>query len=456
MNGNTIPLLLPVETQIREFDGKLLVACVAAERGIPAIVGSRIAMHAHATALPRGIYVSKDVRSSSLRMLNIFENLGHSICAWDEECLVQFSPQRYYETRVSSVVYSKTATLCAWGKVNEQIFKECPSYTGAPIHITGNPRIDLLRPELRGYFDEDVKRIKERFGDYILISTHFGAINHYVPELSALTLDAITPSSEKNGDFKQGLRDHLFDIFRHFEQMIPALGHAFPDRTILVRPHPAENRAPWDQVAAELTNVHVVQEGNVVPWIIGSQALIHNSCTTSIEAFALDHPAVAYLPVTSDRFDLDLPNSLGAQAHSTGDLITILKELTERPIPASRDPAQRDLMCQHIAALDGPFAAERIVNALNRESRDALALPATSSGSYIRAWLQCHERAASKWLNSFMPGHKNNTDYQRQRFPGLTVVEVDQRIQRFAGLLDRFRGLRTRQLFQNVFEIIPS
>ena len=33
------PLILPVETQVREFDAKLLLACVAAERGMPTYIG---------------------------------------------------------------------------------------------------------------------------------------------------------------------------------------------------------------------------------------------------------------------------------------------------------------------------------------------------------------------------------------------------------------------------------
>ena len=31
-----------------------------------------------------------------------------------------------------------------------------------PIHLTGNPRFDLLRPELRSLFDEEVARLRER------------------------------------------------------------------------------------------------------------------------------------------------------------------------------------------------------------------------------------------------------------------------------------------------------
>jgi hypothetical protein len=55
-NALNSTLIIPVEEQSREFDAKLLLACVAAERGYPAVLGSRRAIHLSATRLPRGIY----------------------------------------------------------------------------------------------------------------------------------------------------------------------------------------------------------------------------------------------------------------------------------------------------------------------------------------------------------------------------------------------------------------
>ena len=61
-------LLLPVETLNREFDGKLLLALCAAERGLKPIIGGRTAIHDRLPALPRSIYLSKGVRSGSRPM----------------------------------------------------------------------------------------------------------------------------------------------------------------------------------------------------------------------------------------------------------------------------------------------------------------------------------------------------------------------------------------------------
>ena len=41
MNQNQPALLVPVENQVRELDAKLLLACIAAQRGISSILGPK-------------------------------------------------------------------------------------------------------------------------------------------------------------------------------------------------------------------------------------------------------------------------------------------------------------------------------------------------------------------------------------------------------------------------------
>ena len=44
-------------------------------------------------------------------------------------------------------------------------------------------------------------------------------------------------------EFAEGLWDHKQAILEDFKQLIPALEQAFPDLTIVVRPHPRAIRA---------------------------------------------------------------------------------------------------------------------------------------------------------------------------------------------------------------------
>ena len=82
-------LIIPVESQVRELDAKLSLACVAAERGYSVVLGSRAIVHFAIGSLPRGIYLAKSMRSLSDAMFRLTRALGHEIVAWDEEALVR-------------------------------------------------------------------------------------------------------------------------------------------------------------------------------------------------------------------------------------------------------------------------------------------------------------------------------------------------------------------------------
>src|SRR5210317_1170781 len=154
-------LLIPVENQVRELDPKLLLACIAARRGFSSVIGSRQQLDFHIASFPRGIYLSKSMTIRSIRMFKILRNLGHEIVAWDEEALVHLPPETYFSRRLSSQAMRYLSHLFAWGQDNVDLWRQYPDLPhGIPIHITGNPRNDMLRSEMHKFFEDDVKRIR--------------------------------------------------------------------------------------------------------------------------------------------------------------------------------------------------------------------------------------------------------------------------------------------------------
>ena len=245
MNEPISTLILPVENQTRELDAKLLLACAAAERGFPVIIGSRALIHYGMASYPRGVYLAKSMRTPSEKMFAITRMLGHEIVAWDEEALVRAPDKTYYALRLSPKTMKVVSALLAWGPDDARVFRDYPGYAGAPIHVTGNPRIDVMRSEVRGYFDEHVARLRERYGDFVLINTNFGWVNHYLPKMMEINANA-TP----NDEHIPGVIVHRRAMYAHFREMVPMLASAFPERTILVRPHPIESHVPWQEIAS--------------------------------------------------------------------------------------------------------------------------------------------------------------------------------------------------------------
>jgi surface carbohydrate biosynthesis protein len=454
-------LIVPVESQVRELDAKLLLACAAAERGFSVIIGSRAFVHYAIAGMPRGVYLAKSMRSLSNRMFEILRQLGHEIVAWDEEALVRVTAEDYYRRRLSPKAMGLVSHLFTWGEDDAEIFRRFPDYPGTPIHVTGNQRIDLLRPELRGYFDDQVAALRDRFGEFVMVNTNFGYVNSFVARLNLMqeSRDSGTqPSLGENTvgmtpEFARRLAGHKQALFEHFCEMVPALAAALPDRTIVVRPHPSESHTAWQEAGHGHENVHVINEDSVIPWLMAAKLLVHNGCTTAVEAAVLGMPAIAYRPVRNKAVDLELPNALSYEASDLDDLLNKVRRTADGESANPNGGARRAILGRHIAALDGSLAIDRMVGRLcdvgyrdRRPPRPAL-LP------YLKGWLHAYGRTAVKQLNRRRSGHRNADAFHTHRFPGTSLEELRERIQRFVERTGRFEHLKVAQLSDHIYRI---
>ena len=449
MNEAVSTLILPVENQTRELDAKLLLACVAAERGYPIIIGSRTLLHFGIASYPRGVYLAKSMRPLSEKMFNIMRLLGHEIVAWDEEALVCSPDKSYhYARRQSPKTMKSVSALFAWSPDDARVLREYPGYAGAPIHITGNPRIDVMRSEVRGYFDGQVVALREQYGKFILINTNFGWANHFLPKMMEIN------ASLRPGDKHiEGTMLHRRALYAHFQEMVPLLAKAFPERTILVRPHPIESHEPWQEIAARHENVIVAAEGNVVPWLMACDVLLHNGCTTSLEAAVLQTPSIAYLPVRSEEFDNHLPNALSHPALDTQSLIEKVTAILEGRIGPLDSAESRRLIDLHIAARKGKLACDRMVDVLDDMGFRKNLPPASGRGKRFEGWVRAELRTAQKKRNGRNPGHRNSPEYHDHRFPEIPIMEMRSRIAGFAEQLGRFENVCVTPVSPHVFRV---
>lgn len=479
-------LIIPVETQVREFDPKILFACAAAEQGYRAFVGSQTAIHLRIDTLPQGIYIAKDIRDSKVRMMRIMRDLGHRVVAWDEEGLVRYPSNHYFKTRVDPEALDRTDLFFAWGREDADTLKAYPGYKGTPVFETGNPRIDLLRKEFWPLYEDAAKAITERFGRYILINTNFGHSNHFLASQTiklaggegldkGTELGTGTRQDNGNGqdageagangavkangkvadegNWDTDLAYYRDAMFQHFLDVIPKLARAFPDTTIILRPHPAESHEAWIKSADGCTNVKVIHEGSVVPWIFGADVMVHNGCTTAIEASLLERPAVTYRPMQSERFDRHLPDSVSYQAFDVEALIAEVSRFVGQQTDESRTEAQKAVLDHHLAVQNGRLASDQIVDILKTSSDLSAKFTTPAWTTYMNGWMKAKRRMMQKRINSYIPGSKNSLTYEKHRFPEISEDEVNRRIGRFAEMLGRFEGVRARKVSDGIFKI---
>jgi surface carbohydrate biosynthesis protein len=435
------------------MDAKLLLACAAAERGFPVILGSRAFVHYKVSSIPRGVYLAKSMRALSIRMFDILRKLGHEIVAWDEEGLMRWPDPEYYRQRLSPVTMGQISHLMAWGPDNDRVFKEYPGYCETPIHMTGNPRIDLLRRELRCYFQPQVDEIRKRFGDFVMINTNFGLVNHFYPQLGALkrAVETKIPGAAHPYDVRKG--HHKLAVFKSFQKMLPQLCRELADTTIVLRPHPSENHGPYLAIAEHYKNLKIVSDGGISPWLMAAKVLIANGCTTMIEAAVLGTPTIAYQAVTSEALDDDLPNSLAHRVFGSDELCGAARAIIEGKLGAVDYVVRRKILDQHIVGLDGPLAAERMVDVLEFGQYDQRQPPASPIWEFSKGWVHNNLRKAVKQINMRRPGHRNNLAFHAHRFPDISVGEVCRRIARMGLLLNRFDAIKVEQYSRHIFRI---
>jgi surface carbohydrate biosynthesis protein len=461
-------LIIPVETQVRELDAKLLVACCAVERGWRVILGSRAYVHFAMADMPRGVYLAKSMRGMSHLMFRLIRELGHDIVAWEEEALVHPPAQMFYSVRLSPGTVPFVSHLFAWGEENRELLAGYP-YMPAdmPIHVTGNPRGDMLRPELRAYFDGEVEALRREHGDFVLINTNFTDVNPFIPAVGLFVKSRIPGRRPRLGqtglglprDFAEGLGLHKRRLVQDFLEMVPVLEKTLPGVKLVIRPHPSENHGIYHELAKRLRRVAVIHRGNVVPWLLACRALVHNGCTTAVESYALGVPAVAYLKTFDPRFDVDfqgLPNSLSLQARSLDELTATVAGILRGELAAQTTPEKDRLIDYYITARQGPLASERILDVLDGAYRlEGGALPAVGALRRTTAAGLTRLKAALTRLNMRRPG-PNRGSYHAHRWPTIGPGEIARRVARLGDTLGRFGHVRVRGRSEHLFDLFAE
>jgi surface carbohydrate biosynthesis protein len=458
-------LLMPVENQVRELDSKLLLACVAAKRGFSSLIGPRREMHIHISSFPRSIYLAKSMPVHKNIIFKIMRKLGHEIVAWDEEALVHPQAETYYRRRVCPQGIRYVSHLFAWGEDNAELWRQYPELPlGTPIHLTGNPRSDLLRHKIHGFYQSEADQLRRAYGDFILVNTNFNHVNAFSPNLNLFrpvrklgeepTFGRAAKGMSR--EYAEGLRDHKQAVFEDFQRLIPALEKAFPKYTIVVRPHPTENQDIYHQIAAQCERARVTNEGNVVPWILAAEAVIHNGCTTGVEAYVIGVPAISYRATVNDFYDLGfyrLPNLLSHQCFDFEELRATLGDILAGKLGFTNGDEREELINHHLVALDGPLACERMVDVLEGIMGGRFELPRPSVRNHLEGWSMSAIRTLIKRFKERLPVSHNRPEFQHHRYPEVSLEEIRARISRFQQVLGDSKELKVEKIYDQFFRI---
>ena len=242
------------------------------------------------------------------------------------------------------------------------------------------------------------------------------------------------------------------EVFPCFQKLLPLLSKEFSEHTIIVRPHPAENHAPWVEKAKDLLNVQVLFEGSVNEWLLAADVMIHNNCTTGVEAFLLERPVISYRPFKDEAAEDKLPNEVSFQVECEEELLTVIRRFTGGKTVSRDERRQQERFArQYIANLDGKLACDTIMDTIDRLDLplNEGVFPLDHEKLSLKSRLIGQVKQTKKRIRQIKTGKANL--YTKQKFPGLTLYEVEKIIHEFRMATGRFLDLEAVPVGDDTF-----
>jgi surface carbohydrate biosynthesis protein len=454
-------LLLPVEVKTRAFESRLFLGAHAVAAGWNVVIGRKSALNSALRSLPRGLYFDKCIQAASLQKTQYAKALGNVYAAIDEEGLVhEGGSSTYPKRRLTSETLAETARFCTWGDAQAEVVRAAKPTLADRVIVTGNPRVDLWRPEMHGLHRAQVDRIRESVGRFVFFPSNFanvigadgGALTEQFGHVSGHYSD---PDERRRFE---GYLDLRRRILERLEVALPRLAREMPDGCkLVIRPHPAEDHAFWSNLVEGQPNIELHYEGTITPWLLAAEGIVHSNCTTGVEAAVAGVPRIAYAPFDESDFPM-LPNEISLVVDSDDELVTAVADLLAgRQVVPDRVASVVD---HHLAAVRGPLASENLLDVFDalpvredtgdgrqgrRRSDELRMIP-------VRVRKEWSKRRSSE--QEWMPAISGKL--ADQKFPPTEIAEVEGIIDRFAAELPRLGGVVVSPAGDSLFQLSPG
>lgn len=466
-------LIIPMEIIERELYGNLLLALEAVKRGWQVILGTKRSIFDAAHDLPDGVAFLKSIMACEIHNMRDLKAAGHKLACLDVEGLVYTSLEEFVTTRFATETVEEIELGLFWGDCQRGALQKAFPAHAQKFKTTGTPIVDLWRPAIHPFFQDRVRELKDRYGPYILIPSSFSSVNHYMGEkgnTEIIKRDGIVKEEEREEFFKfwSDYEKHVSGVFHKFLTLLPGLSRAFPDHKIIVRPHPSESHQKWKDAAKDLSNVTVIFEGVVSPWILGADAILHWGCTTGVEGYLMGRPVVAYNPVTPEdekRFDHTVPHSISIMARTPAETIEALRHVVARPHDVLDDyPAVcngEKYLREWIKYSDARPAAVEVLDQLETISIPANALkpiPKTIVPLREYIWRMIEFFTQPKFIRTSLPKRiqhgLESRAYGRHKTRGVDFDHVRSAVEKL-GALRGIENVSVRSLGKNIVWLGP-
>ena len=276
-------VLISVENFNREFAGKEILSRSLAEAGFLVLIAHKSIIRVLVSCLPlrNQIYIEKGNRYGSYVYLNKAKKNKLFIYSFDEEGLMQTDFDTFLKRNHEKKTIGIIDGIFAWGPNHSNLLRKS-GFKEEQILKTGNTRFDHYINILKKQKNKDFSK-----NEIILICSRFASAN---------------PNKQINfdKDKRDGSDEYIEDSKKILSLMIllpKLIREAKIKNKIIVRPHPSESKHIWINACKGLENVSVSCEEPINNVLVRTKFLIHNRCTTAIEASLMNVKVISYEPI---------------------------------------------------------------------------------------------------------------------------------------------------------------
>ena len=307
-------IYIGIEIKNREYDSQIVLALSAVLRGYRVYVGTHAAIYSliRKKTQKDGIFLDKSTQPINRVLWN--RERSEYYCVLDAELspiLVEETVRKALPSRIYPGTENLIDKFLVVGPVIEKVAKEYFGGKAAIVKMTGWPRIEMWMQDPKLLHYEEVRDIKGKFGKFLLFASSFGNVRD--PLVTQYLSNADPIRETELNSLETMIQQHS-----NFKETVKLLQKWDADKAvppIVVRPHTSEAVSVWAKELGRLRKTHVVQEGDISPWVKAAEGLIHNGSTSALQAFYskktifklkyLSNESISQVPTAVSKFLVD-------------------------------------------------------------------------------------------------------------------------------------------------------
>jgi surface carbohydrate biosynthesis protein len=366
---------LIVDNPLRDLEGLVLLGRQLSSRGAKVTLVPMYEQGFDIPALKPDMVLVNYTRPNNADLLRSYKGAGILVGVLDTEGIAGKSSDQFAEMVKGAGCTELVDLYCVWGLDQEAAFARHRTVDESVLRATGCPRYDFCAPQWRSALPAPPVR-----PGYVLINTNFPTVN---PRFS--TGEAHEENSMVQAGFARDFaRQFIADGRLAYRAMLDTsvrLAKHFSSVTFVLRPHPFESLASYEGFA-ELPNAQVRQTGTSLEWINAASLLIHQNCSTAIEASMLGVEPLSVEWFNTPALRLQAATSVSRPAASWDDLVVLVERGLAVGLPPPSEQvseARQRILTDLYTAIDGESSRrvaeatlETITAARHRGSRQSI------------------------------------------------------------------------------------